>query len=101
MFSAQGREKVAKRETRFDRLVVPNKTAARPEAARNRRPSELKLHVVQSVGGIFSGNSLMNDDRPVLNADFRERGGPLRIGPQRPRQCLDQSRPVRLPVGQE
>jgi len=31
----------------------------------------------------------MNDDRAVLNADFRERGRPLRIGLQRPRQRLD------------
>src|SRR5262245_23982407 len=101
MFAAQGSEKVAKREARFDRLVVPNETAIRSETARNRGPGELKLDAVEPLGGIFSAAGLVNDDRTVLNANFREGGRPLRFGLQRPRQRLDQSRPVRASAGQE
>jgi hypothetical protein len=52
-FAAQRRKKVAERKARFDRLIMPNETAARAETARNGGPSELKLDAIEPLGGVL------------------------------------------------
>src|SRR5262249_4225632 len=71
-FPAQRGEEVAERKARVDLLVMPHETAAGAETARNGRPGELKLNAVQPLGALLCGAGLMNDNRAVLNADFRE-----------------------------
>ena len=101
MLAAERREKIAEGEARLDRLVVPHKMAVGAETTRDRRPGELKFHVIKPVGDVFSRILFVNDDGAAVNADLRERRRSAGIGLQRPGKRLDQSGPVRLAAGQE
>ena len=92
--AGQRRQKVAQREARFDVLLVPGEVAVGAKAARDRRPRHLKLEALQPLSCVAT--SVVENDGPVLNADFRERGDALGLRRQRARKRRYQTRPIGL-----
>ena len=68
----QRRQKIAEREARFDRFVMPYETAIGAETARDRGPRKLKFHAVEPFGDILTGLLSVDDDRAVVDADLGE-----------------------------
>ena len=99
MVAAERRQKIAQRQARIDRLVMPHETAVGAEAARDRRPGDLKLDVIEPLDVALVG--IADHDHAVVDADLRKRRRASRIGRQSVRQRGDQPGPVRLPAGQE
>ena len=99
--AGQRGQEIAEREVRFDRLAMPHEAAIGAEAARDRRPGELKVDAVEPPVGGPAGLGVVDDDDAVANADFRERCGAVAVGLQGARERCDQSRPVRLPIRRE
>jgi hypothetical protein len=97
--TGQRREKIAERQARLDRLVVPHEMTVSAEAARDRRPGELELHSIEPLDVTSFG--IAHDDGAVVDTDLGKRPGARRIRRKRPRQRCRKPRPIRLAAGRE
>src|SRR5262245_17071510 len=62
----------------IDRLVVPRETPGGSEAARDRRPGQRQLDIVERLDDLVG--LVAQDDRAVLDPDLGERRGPSGAG---------------------